>query len=791
MPEKNDTETLAELTDLYDNAPCGYHSLDPAGRILRVNATELRWLGLRRDEALGRNFGAFLTPESRVRFEQNMERARVPTLSTALGSIEHEIVRGDGERRWLLVSIRVNRDARGRFLTTSASLLDVTDRKRAEVALAEREARLADFLDTASDLIQSLDGAGRFLYVNRAWEETLGFTADEARGLTVFDIVEPEHHARWRALLTDLATVGRVDAMEVVLRTKQGRPILVEGTVSVRLEEGRPATIRAFFRDVTAAREAERALRRSRDDVSLTNAALERANRAKDEFLASMSHELRTPLNAVLGLAEALQEEAYGGLADRQRRAVRRIEESGRHLLSLINDILDISKIEAGKVALELRPVGVEDAARTSLRMIQEFAHKRRVSVALQVDPGIVGVRADERRLKQILVNLLNNAVKFTPQGGTMGLDVGPADSPDGVRFTVWDTGVGIEAADQARLFQPFVQLDSSLARHHAGTGLGLALVRRLVDLHGGGITVESEPGKGSRFSFVLPGRLSSREAVVSERPPGPPARLGRALVVEESAPIAEQLARYLVEVGIDAQIDTGEGDVLARVASVEPDVLLLDLLLPTQDGRQLLGALKRDPRTAEIPVIVVTVLDDPADARALGAEEWLTKPVSRDQLRAALARVAARRGPASTRAARRSLPSLPAAAVEPLRVLIAEDEETNVTLVVDFLRAVGHDVFVARNGREAVTLTRDLRPDLIIMDIQMPVLDGLQAIREIRADADPRLAGTRIIAVTALAMSGDRDRCLAAGANDYMSKPVSLKRLGQMIVEQVPRGGP
>ena len=661
-----------------------------------------------------------------------------------------------------------------------SNLRDVTERKKAELALIERESSLEDFLDNGSDLIHSAGLDGEIRYANQAWLRALGYTKQEALGRTLFDVVDPEHHELLRKTQRALLEGRSAAPLEIVFRTKSGRAVLADGHLRLRTEDGQPAAMRGFFRDVTRSREAEVALRASRDALSLANAKLEQANRAKDEFLASMSHELRTPLNAVLGLSEALQEEAYGDLGDRQRKAIKRIEESGRHLLALINDILDLSKIEAGKMVLELRQVSVDDVCRSSLRLVQEAAHKKRVSVSFQVDAGALAIRADERRLKQILVNLLSNAVKFTPQGGSVGLDVTLAEASDGVRFTVWDTGIGIAASEQTRLFQSFVQLDSSLARQHSGTGLGLALVRRLVDLHGGGITVESEPGKGSRFSFVLPGRPTPDDVARSDEAPGSAARgVSRALVVEDSTPIAEQLVRYLLEIGVEATMFDGDGDVVARVAAEQPHVVVLGLPLPAQDAPELLARLAADPRTEHVPVILAGDLD----GASLGAAEHLLKPVARDQIRIAVARVAARRAELGGSRSRRPAVGQP---TRPARVLVAEDDETNVTLIVDFLQARGYDVFVARNGREAVDMARDLVPDLVLMDIQMPILDGIGAIRELRADKRSELCDVPIVAVTALAMSGDRERCIEAGASDYLSKPIGLKRLAQMVEEHL-----
>ena len=381
-------------------------------------------------------------------------------------------------------------------------------------------------------------------------------------------------------------------------------------------------------------------------DLSAANAELARAARLKDEFLASMSHELRTPLNAILGMSQALQEQIYGGLTSKQVGALQTIVESGEHLLGLINDILDLAKIGAGKMELAFEPVEAVTLAQASLRLIQPNAQAKRLQLVTCFDSTVQLLQADARSLKQILVNLLSNAVKFTPAGGRVGLEI-VGDAAEGrIYFTVWDSGIGIAEEDLAHIFQPFVQIDARLAREYVGTGLGLALASRLVDLHGGSIAVTSTPSKGSRFTVTLPWRQSAEAATAQQ-----------------------------------------EGAALAKAAGDMP-----------------------------------------------------------------------------TNQARRE------------RVLVAEDNPANLMAVADYLMAKGYQVVVAHDGAEAVARARETHPDLMLMDIQMPGMDGLEATRQIRADTT--LAAIPIIALTALAMPGDRERCIAAGVDVYLTKPVPLPEL-------------
>ncbi|EFO80477.1 two-component hybrid sensor and regulator [Oscillochloris trichoides DG-6] len=420
-------------------------------------------------------------------------------------------------------------------------------------------------------------------------------------------------------------------------------------------------------RRAEAALEAERAqlARRVEErtaDLMVANAELERASRLKDEFLANMSHELRTPLNTILGRAEILAEGIYGPINQEQHEAVRSMSESGRHLLALINDILDLSKIEAGKLELQLSLVDMVTLCEASIRMVAQSALKKEIRLHSSISPQVDVIYADERRLKQILVNLLSNAVKFTPAGGQVELEVQTDPDQQSVSFTVSDTGIGIAEADMARLFQPFVQIDAGLTRQHDGTGLGLVLVQRLTEAHGGSVAVQSQEGLGSSFTVRLPWLHPQASA------------------------------------------------------SLDPDDLLHTL-------RQM-GRIAADVAPVAPP--------QPLPPR------W--------------------------------------------HILLAEDNEDNISLLLDFLPFHGYALTIARNGQEALDLARECHPDAILMDIQMPVMDGIEAIRRLRADPDPGLAHTPVIALTALAMPGDRDRCLAAGADAYIVKPLVLHDLPDQI---------
>jgi CheY-like chemotaxis protein/anti-sigma regulatory factor (Ser/Thr protein kinase) len=379
---------------------------------------------------------------------------------------------------------------------------------------------------------------------------------------------------------------------------------------------------------------------------------LSQANRAKDEFLANMSHELRTPLNTVLGLSESLLEQRRGPLNEKQVQSIELISSSGQHLLGLINDILEVSKIEAGKLQLNPSAISLQELCESSLNFIKELAQKKQIVVSFNNETSISTFHADPQRLKQILINLLNNAVKFTPEQGQISLQVSTNAQEDRILFTVTDTGIGIATEDLKKLFTPFTQLDSSLSRQYAGTGLGLALVQKLTELHDGGIEVESTVGQGSRFTIILP--------------------------------LSHGIHQQVSEMTVDAT--------------------------------------KFEPKYAS----GITT------SKELGT------------------------------------------------ILLAEDNLINSEMVSEYLLSRGYNVISAANGEEVLEKAIVSMPRLIVMDIQMPKMDGLEATRRLRSD--PRFFSTPIIALTALAMPGDKERCLEAGVNEYLSKPVSLKLLVSII---------
>ncbi len=631
------------------------------------------------------------------------------------------------------------------------------------------QAELDRFFTLSLDMLCIAGADATFKRVNPAFTETLGWSAEDLLARPFLDYVHPDDRA------ATLREVERQVAAGEKVMNFENRYQHKDGSWRVLSWKSAPqpgGLMYATARDVTEQRQAEAELRQLTDALREANAELASAAKLKDEFLANVSHELRTPLNAILGLSETLLEQDEATLTPRQVRSIATISASGAHLLDLINDVLDLSKVEAGKLVVHARPMPLDDFAQGCLAFIRTQAAEKRLSVSFEPGGPAAWVSADPKRLKQVLVNLLSNAVKFTPDGGRIGLTVAASEAEEVVRITVWDTGIGISEEDQRRLFRPFTQIDSGLNRTQEGTGLGLALVHRLVALHDGRVQLESEPGRGSRLVVTLPLIAAAEPDVVA--PVWQDKRdLRQALIVEDDSTAADILVRYLAELQISGAVHRRAEGAVEAALRTQPDVILLDIYLPDDSGWVVLTRLKEHLETRDIPVVVISIVDEPEKAVALGATAHLVKPVTRAQLAGVLQREVGHNGhPTPTR-------GTAVANHRPL-VLLAEDNESNRETIGGYLEDKGFDVRYAVDGVEAVAMACRLSPALILMDIQMPVKDGLAAIREIRAV--PSLAAVPIVALTALVMPGDRERSLEAGATEYLSKPVSLKGLTALV---------
>jgi len=651
--------------------------------------------------------------------------------------------------------------------TVGSQIGQFAERKRAEE-------ELATLFETSRDLLCVAGFDGYFRRLNPAWERTLGYTTEELRARPFVAFVHPDDRESTLAEAVKVATGSSAVLFENRYRCKDGSYRWLSWNVTPLPGEG---LTYGTARDVTEQKRAAEDLHKARE-------AADAANRAKSDFLANMSHEIRTPMNAVIGMAELLLDTR---LRSEQREYLVALKDSAESLLGLINDILDFSKIEAGK--LELSPVEFDprETLGDTLRTLGLRADQKGLELAGHVATDVpVRLVGDAPRLRQVIVNLVGNAIKFTERGEVVVEVEKRAASGNEVTlgFLVADTGIGIPLDKQQLIFEAFAQADSSTTRQYGGSGLGLSISVQLVNMMGGSLTVESAPGRGSRFRFTarfgLPGaRLTARR----------PAKLRnlRVLVVDDNATNRRILHEMLTHWRMRPTSVSGGRAALEEleraVRGGKPyPLVLLDAQMPEMDGFGLAEKIRRRPRLVGASIMMLTSGPRPGDRTrclALGLSAYLTKPIKQsdllDTIMGVLAGRSAGERPPAPRAGRaRSGPRL--------RVLVAEDNAVNQQVVVGMLERAGHRAVVTSNGREALARLEREPFDLILMDVQMPELDGFETTAAIREKEKTTGGHVPIVAVTAHAMKGDAERCLAAGMDAYLTKPLEACELAATI---------
>ena len=651
----------------------------------------------------------------------------------------------------------------------------------------EREAMLEmrhrEFIEHAQDFICSLDAEGRFTTMNRAAERMVGWTQDELTGRSLLDLVVPMHRGKATDMITRTLAGQEIARVEIDLMARDHRTFTLELAPRLMVAPGEPASIQAIGRDVSERNRIARELQSAKE-------AAEAASRAKSEFVANMSHEVRTPMNGIIGMTELLLE---SDLPEESRQYLAMVKSSADALLRVINDVLDFSKMEAGKLELDPVPFNLADMVADSLQPLAMPAHQKGLELSYRIDSEVPeAIVADPERLRQIIINLVGNAVKFTSRGDVhleicrAPGDLGRQNTGDAcaLQFTVRDTGIGISADKQALIFEAFTQADGSTTRRYGGTGLGLAICWRLVKMMGGTLRVESAPDQGSGFIFTINVVISlPRPAAVelaTERLAGM-----RVLVVDDNAINRRILQEVLVRWGMVPVLAESGPAALTILDSTRPEerfpLVLLDLNMPGMDGLHLAELLSRRSDMQESVMMMLTSASPPGiveRCRQAGIAASLTKPVRQALLLSEIRRLAGAAGikPEPVQPAAPAPVAKPATV--PLRVLLAEDNPVNQRLAVAILSKRGHTVSVAGDGRQAIEAFERERFDVALMDVQMPELNGFEAtarIRELERETGDRLP---IIALTAHAMTGDRERCLASGMDDYLAKPLNAAAL-------------
>jgi PAS domain S-box-containing protein len=652
------------------------------------------------------------------------------------------------------VDLGNRRDELGALGTAFNRMADELQTRDKQLKASEEERDR--FFSMALDMLCIAGLDGYFKRVNPAFTATLGYAQQEFLSTPFIDFIHPDDLPATRQAVESLSTGTAVIDFENRYRCKDGS----WRWMAWKAVAAPAGLIYATARDVTEQKRLQderhaylQKIEEQNRELEAQNREVERATQMKSQFLASMSHELRTPLNAIMGFSELLEDGTAGVLNEKQQRFISQVRTGARHLLQLINDILDLSKIEAGQLDLHLEHFDLYSAVPEVISLIRPLAMSKRLTLDAPRPADEVIVYADRIRVKQIFYNLLSNAVKFTPPGGRVTLQV---DVKQQVPvFVVSDTGVGIRPEDQEAIFEEFRQVGDEASRQQ-GTGLGLAITRRLVERQGGTIRVESEPGAGSHFLVTLPSGIhTSRPQIASENAPAYPAYNeppdGRPVVLAiDDDPLARQLlASFLAPEGFDVRgIDGGE-QALALARELQPDVITLDILMPLS-GWNLLGKLKKDPDTSTIPVIVVSIVDEKSAGFALGAADYLVKPISREPLLQALRRVLV-------------------ASQQPHRILVVDDNPTDLQVVSELLHVIGLVPIQAGGGAEGLSLLRSEQPDALLLDLMMPEIDGFDVLREMKQD--PSLRAIPVFILTAKELSREEAETLSAHAQALLSK--------------------
>ncbi|MEO8494415.1 MAG: PAS domain-containing protein [Planctomycetota bacterium] len=767
------------LHSLLDNLPDSIYFKDQQSRFTRVSSGLAKKFGITNpNDAIGKSDADFFTTEHAEQARRD-EQEVIRTGEPILDKVEKETW-SEHEDTWCSTTKLPLRNSNGETIGTFGISRDITEFKRAQAHLARERDLLKTIIDNIPDLIFIKDRAGRFVAVNAAMLRVLNVKAEEeVIGKTDFDFSPPELAANYVADDQMVMRSGKpmIDHEEFAPDPDGNEVWLLTTKVPLRDENGKVTGLVGIGRNITNRKRAEQELLAAKE-------AADAANRAKSDFLANMSHEIRTPMNAIIGMTELVLDTR---LAPAQRDYLGMVRDSGESLLTVINDILDFSKIEAGKLDLDNTLFDLRENLGDTMKSLGLRAHNKNLELAFRVESDVPrALFGDVGRLRQIVVNLVGNAIKFTAKGEVV-VDVRCVLKTEIVakcHITVRDTGIGIPADKLESIFDEFEQVDSSTTRQFGGTGLGLAISSRLVDLMGGKIWVESRVGQGSEFHFNIEFALGDESKL--ERPARNAVVVGGmpVLVVDDNATNRLILEEMLRSWGIKPILVDNAKDALEtlRAAAAEGTpfrLLLTDVNMPEADGFTLSHWIRNDPSIADVPIIMLTSSGRPGDSERreqLGIAASLLKPAKQSEIFDALVRafgVSAPEDDPTHQAVQEKADKLGT-----LRILLAEDNIVNQKLAHGVLSRQGHDVTIANDGREAIEALRASEFDVVLMDVQMPEMDGFEATKAIRLAEQMTGRHQPIIAMTAHAMAGDRDLCLGAGMDEYVSKPIRVHEL-------------
>jgi PAS domain S-box-containing protein len=698
---------------LLEASPDALIALDAEGTILYWSAGAEAVYGFAKGEALGVRLQNLVTPPEFVAEGEQIIRDAIEH-----GLAVHEAVhrKKDGSAIYVDITAKTVRDKTGNIEFVAVSHKDVTQLKVLNHGKI-LEARYSGLLESVPDAIVMVNKTGRIVLVTGQAEELFGYSRDELLGKPVEELLPKRYrdgHVGHRTrYFSELKTRSMGAGLELFASRKDGTEIPVEISLSpLRTAEGVFAM--TAIRDITDRKKLQEELRKTNEELQQQNQSAQQANRLKSEFLANMSHELRTPLNGIIGFAEIMHDEKVGPISPDHKEYLHDILTSARHLLQLINDVLDLSKVESGKFEFlfeKTDPVILVGEVRDIVRTL---AAKKRIKLQTEIHPSLSTIEADARSLKQILYNYVSNALKFTPEEGEVKVSIMPEEG-DSFRIEVADTGVGIRSEDLHRLFMEFQQLDTSSSEQYAGTGLGLALTKRIVEAHGGHVGVKSTPGKGSIFYATMPRVQRVEPTIVHETPavaipPGAPL----ILVVEDDAGDRASIAAALRGAGYAVEAVATGAEALVRSREQCFSAITLDIILPDMSGRAVLEKLRERGLNRQTPVIVVTLLAHKGVVAGFQVTDILSKPVAQSDLIKALERCSVAPGK-----------------VRP--ILVVDDDETSLRLADEMLRQLGYRTVCHQDAMSALRAATKEHPAAVVLDLVMPEMTGFEFLTRFR----------------------------------------------------------
>ena len=781
--EEAQHKSAKEFRAAFEDAPFGMCLSTLDNQLLRVNQALCQLLGYSKEELLAKGWQGLPHSDDLERLRgaaDEMRSGRAPS-----AEFEKRYIHKQGNVIWVHMRISVVRDRRGEPAHFITHVQDITDRRHMEDELH----KLVSVVGSSSDFIGTATMEGKVTFVNPAGRRMVGLDGTGPLPGTILDFVTDGEQERFRNdTVPTILEKGRWDGETQFRHWKTGTPIPMWQSIFQITEEstGRPIAMATICRDITERRRVEAQLVQAKQGA-------EAANRAKSEFLANMSHEIRTPMNGIIGMTELVLDTE---LNHEQFEYLNMVKGSADSLLFLLNDILDFSKMEAGKMELDHLSFNLRKSLGAVVKTLAVKAQQKGLEFIFDVSPEVPNsVIGDPARLRQVVVNLVSNSIKFTEKGEIEVSVQVEAPSIEGtiLRFSIRDTGIGIPVDKQPQIFAAFTQADSSTTRKYGGSGLGLTISAQLVGLMGGKIWVESEAGKGSTFYFTV--QVGQEETALPSEPPDVLQLAGvSVLVVDDNATnrhiLAETVTRWkMVPTAVESAAAAMKALEEAHDSGTQLPLVLTDAHMPGVDGYRLVEAIRQNPSFSSVKIVILTSggkRGDAARCQSLGIAAYLSKPFDRLELREALLQVLAT-DPAKLETRALVTRHTVREQRQSLAFLVAEDNAVNQKLIARLLEKRGHTVVSAQNGREALEMLEKQNFDIVLMDIQMPGMDGFEATKRIREKETVGDAHQPIIALTAHAMQGDEERCLVGGMDGYVAKPIKLEELFSVIEKVVP----